>query len=55
MREAEHLMTTTALPLRATQFPKVGVTDRSHFVRKFREFYGLAPSTYRSGHRFDKT
>jgi transcriptional regulator GlxA family with amidase domain len=54
MREAEHLMTTTALPLRAI-IPKVGVTDRSHFVRKFREFYGLAPSTYRSGHRCDKT
>jgi transcriptional regulator GlxA family with amidase domain len=48
MREAEHLMTTTTLPLNAI-FPRVGVTDRSHFVRKFRQIHGLAPSIYRAG------
>src|ERR1022692_3411028 len=46
MREAEHLIRTTSLPLRAI-FPLVGVTDRSHFVRKFTQCYGLAPSRYR--------
>jgi AraC-like DNA-binding protein len=47
MCEAERLMMTTALPLSAI-FPRVGVTDRSHFVRKFRQCYGLAPSIYRA-------
>jgi AraC-like DNA-binding protein len=47
MREAEHLIRTTSLPLRAI-FPLVGVTDRSHFVRKFTQRYGLAPSRYRA-------
>ena len=53
MREAEHLITTTTLPLSAI-FLKVGVSDRSHFVRKFRQFYGLAPSTYRAERRLEK-
>ena len=46
MREAEHLIRTTTLPLTAI-FPLVGVSDRSHFVRKFNECYGLPPSRYR--------
>jgi len=53
MREAEHLMTTTTLTLKAI-FPLVGVTDRSHFIRKFRQLYGLAPSRYRAGRRLPK-
>jgi len=48
MREAEHLIRTTSLPLTAI-FPLVGVSDRSHFVRKFTECYGLPPSKYRAG------
>jgi AraC-like DNA-binding protein len=48
MREAEHLMKTTTLPLNAI-LSRVGATDRSHFVRKFRRIYGLAPSIYRVG------
>jgi AraC-like DNA-binding protein len=48
MREAEHLIRTTSLPLTAI-FPLVGVSDRSHFVRRFTECYGLPPSRYRAG------
>lgn len=47
MRQAEHLIRTTTLPLQ-TIFPLVGVTDQSHFVRKFTRRYGLAPSRYRA-------
>ena len=47
MREAEHLIKTTTLPLKAI-FLMVGVTDRSHFVRKFIQCYGLAPSRCRA-------
>jgi len=47
MRQAEHLIRTTTLPLQAI-FPLIGVTDRSHFVRKFTQCYGLAPSRYRA-------
>jgi len=46
MREAEHLVKTTTLPVRAI-LESVGATDRSHFVRKFSRHYGLAPSRYR--------
>ena len=53
MREAEHLITTTTLPMTSI-FPRVGVTDRSHFVRRFRLLYGSAPSDYRARHSCDK-
>jgi len=46
LREAEHLIKTTTLPVK-TIFTIVGATDRSHFVRKFRQVYGLSPSQYR--------
>jgi len=46
LREAEHLIKTTALSVKDI-FSIVGVTDRSHFIRKFRQVYGLAPSRYR--------
>jgi len=46
MREAEHLVKTTTLPVCAI-LESVGATDRSHFVRKFARQYGLAPSQYR--------
>jgi AraC family transcriptional regulator len=47
LREAEHLIKTTALSIKDI-FAIVGVTDRSHFVRKFRQAYGLSPSRYRT-------
>jgi len=47
IREAEHLIRTTTLPLSAI-FPLAGVTDRSHFVRNFTRLYGLPPSRYRA-------
>jgi transcriptional regulator GlxA family with amidase domain len=46
LREAEHLIKTTALSVKDI-FSIVGVTDRSHFIRKFRQVYGLSPSQYR--------
>ncbi len=46
LREAEHLIMTTTLSVKAI-FNIVGATDRSHFIRKFRQVYGLAPSQYR--------
>jgi two-component system response regulator YesN len=46
LRDAEHLIKTTALSVKDI-FSIVGVTDRSHFVRKFRQVYGLSPSQYR--------
>ncbi len=47
IRQVEHLVRTTALPLKDI-FAIVGVTDRSHFLRKFKELYGLPPSIYRT-------
>jgi AraC family transcriptional regulator len=46
LREAEHLIKTTALSVKDI-FNIVGATDRSHFIRKFRQVYGLSPSRYR--------
>ena len=46
LREAEHLIKNTALSVKDI-FSIVGVNDRSHFIRKFRQAYGLAPSRYR--------
>jgi len=46
LRDAEHLIETTALSIKDI-FGIVGVTDRSHFIRKFRQVYGLSPSRYR--------
>jgi transcriptional regulator GlxA family with amidase domain len=46
LRDAEHLIKTTVLSVKDI-FSIVGVTDRSHFVRKFRQAYGLSPSRYR--------
>lgn len=48
LREAERLIKTTALPVKDI-FNAVGVTDRSHFVRKFKQVYGVSPSLYRGG------
>jgi transcriptional regulator GlxA family with amidase domain len=47
MREAEQLVKTTTLPVRAI-LESVGATDHSHFVRRFARRYGLAPSRYRA-------
>jgi AraC family transcriptional regulator len=46
LREAEHLIKSTALSVKDI-FSIVGVADRSHFIRKFRQVYGLSPSRYR--------
>ena len=46
MREAETLIRTTNLPLKEI-LARLGITDRSHFIRTFRRRFGLPPSQYR--------
>jgi len=50
LRDAAHLIKTTPLSIKEV-FSMVGVCDPSHFIRRFREAYGVSPSSYRNGHR----
>lgn len=45
--QAEHLIKTTSLSVKDI-CAFVGVTDRSHFVRKFKQTFGLCPTLYRA-------
>jgi transcriptional regulator GlxA family with amidase domain len=47
LRQAERLIKTTTLPVKDI-CSAVGVTDRSHFNRRFKQMYGLSPSLYRA-------
>jgi len=47
LREAARLIKTTAFPVKDI-VSAVGVTDRSHFNRKFKQIYGSSPSLYRA-------
>jgi transcriptional regulator GlxA family with amidase domain len=46
-RQAEQLMTTTTLPL-SEVLVLAGITERSHFMRAFKQRHGLSPSKYRA-------
>ena len=46
-RQAEELIRTTSLPLREV-LDRAGITERSHFIRMFKQRYGLSPSNYRA-------
>jgi transcriptional regulator GlxA family with amidase domain len=46
LREAAHLLKTTTVPIKDV-LRVVGVSDPSHFIRKFRRMYGAPPSLYR--------
>jgi AraC family transcriptional regulator len=46
-RQAEQLMRTTALPL-SEVLVLAGITERSHFMRAFKQRHGLSPSKYRA-------
>jgi len=46
-RQAEQLMRTTALPLSEVLL-LAGITERSHFMRAFKQRHGTSPSKYRA-------
>jgi AraC-like DNA-binding protein len=46
-RQAEQLIRTTTLPL-SEVLPLAGITERSHFMRAFKQRHGLSPSKYRA-------
>jgi AraC family transcriptional regulator len=46
-RQAEQLIRTTRLPL-GEVLPLAGITERSHFMRAFKQRHGLSPSKYRA-------
>jgi AraC family transcriptional regulator, arabinose operon regulatory protein len=46
-RQAEQLIRTTTLPL-SEVLPLAGITERSHFMRAFKQRFGLSPSKYRA-------
>lgn len=48
MQEAATLLTTTFLSVKQI-VRRVGLTDESHFVRDFKQLYGVTPSEYRNG------
>jgi transcriptional regulator GlxA family with amidase domain len=47
LRQAEQLIRTTALPL-SEILTLAGITERSHFMRAFKQRNGSSPSRYRS-------
>lgn len=47
MRKAAELLETTSLTVKQIR-GRVGMQDKSHFVRAFKQAYGLAPSGYRA-------
>jgi transcriptional regulator GlxA family with amidase domain len=50
LQRAKHLFETTFLSVKEVA-SSVGITGISHFVRDFREAYGLRPSEYVERHR----
>lgn len=50
MQKAKELLEGTFLNVKQIML-QVGINDESHFVRDFRERYGLPPSEYRRGYR----
>jgi AraC family transcriptional regulator of arabinose operon len=49
MRQAKELLETTHLNVKQIMW-RVGIKDQSHFVRDFRDAYGLSPQRYRAQH-----
>ena len=49
MEKAKELLETTFLSVKEVML-KVGVKDKSHFIRGFKKVYGLSPSQYRIQH-----
>ena len=52
MQKAKVLLEETVFSVKEVMF-KVGLNDASHFVRDFRNYYGLTPKRYRSRHLAD--
>jgi AraC family transcriptional regulator of arabinose operon len=50
MRKAKELLETTFLSVKQIMF-QVGIDDKSHFARAFRQTYGLSPAEYRKSVR----
>jgi transcriptional regulator GlxA family with amidase domain len=50
LQKAALLLTTTYDPLK-TILRKVGLTSSTHFLRDFREMYGMSPGEYRNLHQ----
>jgi len=50
MERAKELLEGTFLNVKQIML-QVGINDESHFVRDFRELYGLTPAEYRRSHR----
>jgi AraC-like DNA-binding protein len=47
MQKAQQLLETTFLSVKEVML-RVGLTDKSHFTRGFKQLYGLSPVKYRS-------
>lgn len=54
LKKAKELLETTFLSLKEIM-NMIGVRDKSHFARDFKNAYGLSPSKYRMQHRKDGT
>ena len=52
MQKAKALLEETVFSVKEVMV-KVGLNDASHFVRDFRNYYGLTPKRYRSRHLAD--
>jgi AraC family transcriptional regulator of arabinose operon len=50
LKKAALLLTTTYSPMKAV-LTKVGLTSSTHFLRDFREMYGMSPGEYRNLHQ----
>jgi AraC-like DNA-binding protein len=53
MRKAKELLETTFLNAQEIML-RVGIKDKSHFVRDFKKIYGLSPLKYRVRHLLDE-
>lgn len=50
MEEARRLLESTFLSGKEIMI-RIGITDESHFVRDFKQSYGMTPAQYRARHR----